>query len=296
MTKARAGLINGLLGVATFSASLPATRLAVSALDPLFVTCARAAIAGAIGGVLLALLRERRPAPADLGMLAVVALGVVLGFPLLSALALTHMPANHAIVFTGLLPIATTLAGLRHGGERPHPAFWIFSAVGAGAIGVFALGSGISPLGDGLMLAAVAVCGVGYAEGARLARRLGGWQVISWALVLSLPVMAPLALVLQPASWQAVGWPAIAGLGYVSLFSMLIGFVFWYRGLALGGIAAVAPLQQLQPFLALAVAALVVGEQIAPTTVVVAASVVLCVAGARRYSRRAAPAAGAQRA
>src|SRR5262249_19153559 len=150
------------------------------------------------------------------------------------------------------------------GGERPRAAFWLFSCLGSALVAGFALSQGVtaSPVGDLLMLAAVVVCGLGYAEGAKLSRRLGGWQVISWALVMSLPVMLALALGTMPPSLADIGGAAWMGLAYVSLFSMLIGFIFWYRGLALGGIAAVGQLQLLQPFFGLALAATLLGEQV----------------------------------
>ena len=134
------------------------------------------------------------------------------------------------------------------------------------------------------MIAAIIVCGLGYAEGARLSRRLGGWQVICWALVLSVPLMAALALATLPSSWQAIGTPAWLGLAYVSVFSMLVGFVFWYRGLALGGIAGVGQLQLLQPFFGLTLSGLVLGEPIAASMLVATAIIVFCVALARRFA------------
>ncbi|MDJ1159553.1 DMT family transporter [Chelatococcus sp. SYSU_G07232] len=286
MDKTASGWINGFLGVLIFSGSLPATRVAVADFDPLFLTVARAGIAGVLAVVLLLAFRQKRPQPADLASLAVVALGVVVGFPLLTALALRHITSAHSIVFIGLLPLATAAFGVFRGGERPRPAFWLFSGVGSAFVVGFALalGSGAAPVGDLLMLAAIVVCGLGYAEGAKLSRKLGGWQVISWALVLSLPVMAPLALWTMPASWAAVGGAAWLGLGYVSLFSMLIGFVFWYRGLSQGGIAAVGQLQLLQPFFGLVLAATLLHETVGWSMVWVTAAVVLCVAGARRFA------------
>ncbi len=283
------GWLNGLLGVVIFSGSLPATRVAVLDLDPLFLTFARAAIAGLSGLALLALFERRRPARDDLVPLVVVALGVVVGFPLLTALALRHVTSAHAIAFVGLLPFATALFGVLRGGERPRPVFWIFSVLGSALVAGYALsGSGAqaSLAGDLLMMGAILACGLGYAEGARLSRRLGGWQVISWALVLSLPVMLPLAVLKAPSTWAGVGWPALVSLAYVSLFSMLIGFVFWYRGLAQGGIAAVGQLQLLQPFLGLALAATLLGEPVGWGLVAVAAGVVACVAGARHFAGR----------
>jgi drug/metabolite transporter (DMT)-like permease len=281
-----AGWMNGLLGVAIFSGSLPATRIAVHDLNPLFLTTARAAIAGLVGILFLLVLKQKWPARAQLGSLSVVALGCVVGFPLLTALALQSITSSRATVFIGLLPLSTAVFGVLRGGERPKPGFWLFSLAGAAMVALYAIsqsGAG-SGLGDALMVASILVCGLGYAEGARLSRELGGWQVISYALGLSLPVMAPLSLVWQPADMAGIGWPALAALFYVSLFSMLIGFIFWYRGLAQGGIAAVGQLQLLQPFMSLALAGVLLHEQVGLAVWGVAACVVLCVAGAKRYA------------
>lgn len=287
MDKTASGWINGFLGVLIFSGSLPATRVAVMALDPVFLTVARAAIAGLLGLALLLVFRQRRPARGDLFSLAIVALGVVVGFPLLTALALEHVTSAHSIVFIGLLPLATAIFAVLRGGERPRPAFWLFSCLGSALVAGFAVSQGVSvsPLGDLLMLAAIIACGLGYAEGAKLSRTLGGWQVISWALVLSLPIMLILALITMPASLAGIGGPAWVALAYVSLFSMLIGFVFWYRGLVQGGIAAVGQLQLLQPFFGLALAAGLLHEQVSPLMLMVTVAVVFCVAGARKFAK-----------
>lgn len=287
MDKATIGWINGLLGVMIFSGSLPATRAAVNDFHPLFLTGARAVIAAILAAMLILAFRQKRPLRSDLLPLAVVALGVVVGFPLLTALALEHVTAAHSIVFVGLLPLATALFGVMRGAERPKPAFWFFSCLGSALVAGFALKDGLtaSPLGDMLMLAAILVCGLGYAEGARLSRRLGGWQVICWALLLSLPAMAVLMIVTWPHSLSDAGQPAWLGLAYVSVFSMLVGFVFWYRGLALGGIAGVGQLQLLQPFFGLTLAATLLGEKVSPSMIAVTLAVILCVAGARRFAR-----------
>ncbi|MCT7374665.1 DMT family transporter [Chelativorans salis] len=286
MKAATAGWGSGFLGVMIFSGSLPATRVAVGGFSPMFLTSARAVIAALLGLVLLWMLRQKRPARGDIGSLTVVALGVVVGFPLLTALALQHITSAHSIVFIGLLPLCTAIFGVLRGGERPKLAFWLFSIAGSLLVAGFALAeSGSASLtGDLLMIAAILLCGLGYAEGATLSRRLGGWQVISWALVLALPVMAILALVTIPVNWSGVGTPAWISLAYVSVFSMLIGFVFWYRGLALGGIAGVGQLQLLQPFFGLALAGLLLGEPVAWTMIAVTGLVVLCVAGAKRFA------------
>jgi drug/metabolite transporter (DMT)-like permease len=281
------GWLNGFVGVLIFSGSLPATRVAVMDFDPVFLTVARAAIAGFLGLALLLAYRVARPGREDLVSLAIVAFGVVLGFPLLTALALKHITSAHSIVFIGLLPLATAVFGVLRGGERPRRAFWLFSCLGSALVVGFALAQGLTaaPLGDLLMLAAIIVCGLGYAEGAKLSRKLGGWQVISWALVLSLPVMAGLALYAAPQSFAGIGKPAWIGLAYVSLFSMLIGFVFWYRGLAQGGIAAVGQLQLLQPFFGLALAATLLHEEVSPFMLVVTVAVAACVAGAKKFAK-----------
>ena len=285
MREKLAGWGSGLVGVIIFSGSLPATRVAVGSFSPLFLTAARAVIAAALGAALLMLWRQKRPAASDALPLAIVSIGVVIGFPLLTALALQHITSAHSIVFIGLLPLATALFGVIRGGERPQPAFWLFSVAGAACVAGFAMtqSASASLTGDLLMIAAVLLCGLGYAEGAALSRRLGGWQVISWALILSLPAMLTLSLFAWPPGWSSVSAPAWLGLAYVSVFSMLVGFVFWYRGLALGGIAAVGQLQLLQPFFGLTLAALLLGEPVAWSMVAVTALVVLCVAGAKRF-------------
>lgn len=277
---------SGLLGVLIFSASLPATRLAVADFSPIFLTSARAVIAALLGAMLLFGLQQKRPDASDLASLIIVAVGVVVGFPLLTALALQYITSAHSIVFIGILPLTTALFGVVRGGERPNVVFWVFSILGAMLVAGFALSQSAdaSITGDLLMVGAILVCGLGYAEGAVLSRRLGGWQVISWALVLSLPVMTVVAFFTLPEIWVDISASAWAGLAYVSVFSMLIGFVFWYRGLALGGIAQVGQLQLLQPFFGLALAALLLNEPIAWSMIVVTVLVCLCVAGAKRFA------------
>ena len=277
---------SGLLGVIIFSGSLPATRVALADFSPMFLTSARAVLAGLLGATLLLALRQARPARRDVPSLAIVAFGAVVGFPLLTALALQRISAAHSIVFVGLLPLVTAIFGVLRGGEQPKLVFWLFSVLGAATVVGFALSMSTdgSLAGDLLMLAAILVCGLGYAEGAMLSRRLGGWQVISWALVLSFPAMAVIALLTLPVSWSGVGMPAWLSLAYVSVFSMLVGFIFWYRGLALGGIARVGQLQLLQPFFGLMLAAAFLHESISWAMVASTVVVVLCVAGAKRFA------------
>ncbi len=287
MQARREGWLSGLAGVVIFSASLPATRVAVADLSPLFLTSARAVLAAGLAAALLLLLRQTWPRREELLPLAIVALGGVVGFPLLTAMALQHITAAHSIVFIGLLPLATAAFGVVRGGERPKPLFWLFSCFGSAAVVAFALGRGaeFSLAGDLLMLAAILVCGLGYAEGARLSGHLGGWQVISWALLLSLPVMAAVALATLPADFTAVRAPAWLGLAYVSVFSMLVGFIFWYHGLARGGTASVGQLQLLQPFFGFLLSAFLLGETVTPMMFVTTLAVIACVFLARRFAR-----------
>ncbi|MBH5403191.1 DMT family transporter [Bradyrhizobium sp. CNPSo 4010] len=286
MHSSAGGWGNGLLGVIIFSGSLPATRVAVGGFSALFLTSARAVIAALIGAAVLGLLRQARPQRGDLASLTIVAIGVVVGFPLLTALALQHITSARSIVFIGLLPLSTAIFAVLRGGERPRPLFWLFACLGSATVAGFALSDDDagSLSGDLLMVAAIVLCGLGYAEGAALSRRLGGWQVISWALLLALPLMLALAVLTWPPVWSGIGVPAWIGLAYVSVFSMFVGFIFWYRGLALGGIARIGQLQQLQPFFGLALAGLLLHEPVAASMIAATGIVVACVFFARRFA------------
>ncbi|WP_286859700.1 MULTISPECIES: DMT family transporter [Sphingobacterium] len=285
-TKSSNGWLNGLLGVIIFSGSLPATRIAVLDLDPFFVTVARATIAGMLALIVLLINKEKFPQKTQFLSLGIVALGVVIGFPLLSALALRYVTSAHSIVFVGILPVSTAVFSIIRGSERPRPVFWIFSIFGSLLVVGYALKQGISssPVGDILMLFSVILCGLGYAEGGKLSKTLGGWQVISWALVFSLPVVLPLTFIFLPTTVANVGIAAWTSLAYVSLFSMFIGFIFWYKGLAQGGIAAIGQLQLLQPFFGLILAASLLHEEVNIGMLFVTIGVILCVGGAKKFA------------
>ncbi len=286
MQRRRRGLIYGAIGVAIFAGSLPATRAAVLGLDGYFVTASRAAIAGIIAAVLIIATRQRLPNLREILALLIVAGGTVLGFPLLTALALRSVPAAHAIIFVGALPLATSGFALLQRGERPRAAFWPWAIAGSLAVVLYALWHARSGFAapDLLMLAAMLVCGLGYAEGSRVAKAIGSWQVICWALILSLPVSLPATFLLMPATVSTVPLQSWIGLAYVTLFSMLIGFFFWYRGLAEGGVARVSQVQLFQPFLGFVFAAVTLGEPISPDLPLIALVIVLCVAQARRFA------------
>ncbi|WP_119168790.1 DMT family transporter [Algihabitans albus] len=293
----RLGLLLGLLGVLAFAVTLPATRLAVAEMPVWTVGFGRGALAGLAAGALLLILRVPWPGRKDLPALAVTALGVVFGFPLLSTWAMQSVPAAHGGVVIGILPLATALAAALVAGERPSAGFWATALLGSAAVVTFALldtadgaaGSAAGLTGGDLaLLAAVVAAGLGYAYGARLSRHLPGWTVICWALVLSLPVMLPAAAVswiaAPPSGASAGAW---AGFLYVALVSQLAGFFVWYRGLALGGVARVGQVQLLQPFLTLLIAALLLAEPITITTLAFSVLVVgLVVIGRRQPIRR----------
>lgn len=289
-TQTRAWLF-GAVGMLIFCGSLPATRVAVLDLDPVFLTLMRAAIAAALGGAVLLVTGQAWPDRSELLPLSIVTAGVVIGFPLLSAVALQYLTAAHAAVYLGLLPLSTTLFSILRGDRAPRPAFWVFALAGAAMVTGYVLAGGISlsPVGDLAMALSILVCGMGYAEGARLTRRLGGWQTTAWALVLAAPATTIGAWLARPASLDNVAISAWLGLGYLAVFSMLVGFVFWYRGLALGGTAAVGQLQLLQPFLGVMLAGWLLGEPVDGGMIAVCAVVALCVIGVRRYGAAPVP-------
>ncbi|XOY31450.1 DMT family transporter [Proteus cibi] len=280
------GWINGFIGMLIFSGSLPATKAAVLGFDPLFLTAARATIAGLLSLAMLLLYKEKLPTFKQWVSLTVVSLGVVVGFPLLTAIALQEITSAHSLVFLALLPLSTAIFAVIRGGEKPRPIFWFFSVIGSLLVMGYALSQGgaSSISADLLMIASVIVCGLGYAEGATLTKALGGWQVICWALIVSLPPMLILSFILMPEELTTISVSAWVGLGYVSIFSMLIGFIFWYKGLSQGGIATVGQLQLLQPFFGLGLAAVLLHESVNLLMLFVTIGVIFCVAGSRKYA------------
>lgn len=280
----RRGLAYGLLGVAAFSLTLPATRAAVADLHPAFVALARCAVAACAAGALLLVARAPLPQRRQWPSLAIIVAGVIVGFPLFSAIAMRDAPAAHGAIVLGILPLATALAGALRGGERPSRGFWLAGIAGSMLVVAFALAQGGGRFGtaDVALLLAVAAGAIGYAEGGRLARELGAWQTISWALVLSAPLLlGPLALVvaIHGATASVQAW---LGFAYVALVSQFLGFFPWYKGLALGGVARVGQLQLLQPFMTLFASALLLAEQVDATTVAFAIAVFVVVAIGRR--------------
>jgi drug/metabolite transporter (DMT)-like permease len=288
-----AGLAWGAVGVFAFSLTVPLTRLAVHDLGATFVGAGRAVVAGLLAGVLLLATRQRLPRRHEAIRLAVVAAGVVVGFPLCTSAALTEVPASHAAVVIGLLPAATAAMSVLRTRERVPLRFWVWALAGAVAvIGFIAYshgGLGAFRPADVWLLVAVLLAAIGYAEGGLLARTLGSWQTICWALLLALPLMGALTAGAPVDDLSAVGQGAWAAFAYLSLVSMFLGFFAWYRGLALGRMAQVSQVQLVQPVLSLLWAGLLLGEPVNATVAVPALAVVACAAAAVRARVPAAP-------
>lgn len=285
ISPAARGLICGLIGVIIFGGSLPATRAAVLALDPWFVSAARAVGAAALGSLWLLANRQALPDARQFLGLMVVGLCVVIGFPVFTGIALRFVPASHSLLFAGFFPLATCLVGAFLGTVRPQRPFWFWAALGSVSVGAFAIyeGGGEFGLADFLMVGAVAATGIGYAEGARLSHTMKPAAVISWALVVSLPLTLPALIITWPSFAEPVPVSAWVGLGYVTMFSMFIGFLFWYRGLVLGGTARVSQIQLFQPFIGLGLAALFLGEHVGWGLAAGSVMVTISVTRARRY-------------
>lgn len=276
------GLLLGFLGVLIFSFTLPMTHIAVAQLAPLFIANGRAVVAGALAVAVLLITRQPRPKGRQWLRLAVVAGGVVFGFPLFTSFALQTVPSSHGAVVIGLLPAATAVVAVIRGKERPSLAFWLASGAGVLAVIVFVAlaGGGLQGLrpGDLLLLGAVVAAAIGYAEGALLSREIGSWQTICWALVVALPVTVAITAVSVAPGWPRADAPAWLAFGYMALFSMFLGFFAWYRGLAIGPIARVSQIQLVQPVLTIVWSALLLGEAL-EWTVWVGALVVILFAG-----------------
>jgi drug/metabolite transporter (DMT)-like permease len=293
------GLVFGLLGVVMFAGTLPAMRLAVAAIDPMFVTAARAVLAGVVALVFLIAMRRSLPSRGTWGKFVVTATCLIFGFPLLSASAMTTVPAVHASVIFGILPLATATAAVAFAGERPSVGFWIAGAIGTCSTVVFALrNGGFGPLvvGDLQLFASILTVAIGYAFAGQLSINVPGWEVMCWALVMALPLSVPIAIALLPSNIASVPLPALGGFIYVSLVSQLFAFFAWNAGLALGGIARVGQIQLLQTFLSIWLANLINHEAIDTGALLFSAIIVgTVVIGSRTRVARREPSNAASR-
>ncbi|HET9960431.1 MAG TPA: DMT family transporter [Polyangiaceae bacterium] len=271
------GLFWCALGMLGFSCTLTATRLAVTEMNGLFVGAGRAVVAAVLSALLLTYQRAPWPEPRHWRPLTLTALGVVIGFPTLSAVALRSVPASHAQIFVGLSPLATALFASLRVNERPSRRFWYSASLGGCCVLIFGWvhAGGQLAWADLLLLAAVALVGLGYAEGGQLAKELGGARVVCWALLVALPVSTPVALWgLLHTRLDQITWRSSLGFAYVSVISMWLAFFAWYRGLAQGGVARASQIQLLMPVLGILWAGILLGEHLDESTLLACAAVV----------------------
>lgn len=278
------GLLLGLVGVTIFGGTVPATRIAVAGLDPFFITAGRAAVAGLMAATILLVLRRAWPSARQFRLMVLAGLLMVLGFPSLMALGLQTVPAAHAGVVLGIMPLTTAAAASLILGERPSPRFWFFAVLGTVVVVAFALrdGGGRFDIGDLYLLAAGILSSTGYVYSGALSREMPGWEVICWILLIALPLSLPVALWLAPAAPALVPARCWAGFAYVSVFSMFLGFFAWNAGMGLAGVARVSQMQLLQIFVTLGLSATVNGEPVDLLTVAAAVLVVAIVAMGRK--------------
>ncbi len=273
------GYILGFIGVAIFSLTLPLTHFAVKELDPIFIAVGRTVGAGLCALVILLATRQAKPSVRILWRLVIVAAGVVMGFPILSTLAMRTAPASHGSVVLALLPLGTALMSTVFAGERPTRQFWLWSVLGSACVVIYALWDGGTALqgADALLVLSVIAASMGYAAGGALARELGGWQVICWALVLALPVTIPITIYFAQSVPGSVSFPSWLCFAYLAVMSQLVGFFAWNKGLAIGGVAKVGQVQLLQTFMTQLASAALLGEALSPRSLIFAGLVALCV-------------------
>jgi len=264
VNKESKGMLIGFIGILIFSLTLPVSKIALISFDPYFIAFGRALLAGLVALAYLLYKQFPPPSKADIAKFVVIALGVVFGFPILTTVAMKEGSSSHGAVILGMMPLATTVIGVLRFKERPSMGFWLVSLLGAGLVVIYALlkSAGSFTYVDGLLvLGGICAC-VGYVEGGDLSRRMNPRAVISWALVISLPiniVMSYFTFHSQYWSADAIAWTSFV---YLSLFPMFLGFFFWYEGLAIGGIARVSQVQLIQPFCTLLVASIFLGDHL----------------------------------
>ena len=303
MTKENQGLLLGAIGVTTFALTLPATRALVEYMNPVFIGLGRSFFASILAITILAATRQPWPTTDQLRRAFYVALGVVFGFPVLSAIAMQSLPAAHGGVILAILPLATVACSVLITNERPSVGFWIFSILGSLLVVAYSILKSdpsedmLFGMGDILLVLAVLSAAAGYAIGGKLANEIGGWQVICWALAVAFPLLFyPVLFGVAPAPhhseslseigittfFSTLNSTALVCFFYLILMSQLIGFFFWYKGLAMGGVARVSQLQLLQPFITIAASAWLLHEMIDATTIWFAVAVVMVVAAGKR--------------
>ena len=290
MNKETKGMLIGFIGILIFSLTLPVSKIAVLSFDPYFIAFGRATLAGMVALAYLLYKKEVMPSKADFAKFVVIALGVVFGFPIFTTVAMAEGSSSHGAVILGMMPLATTVIGVIRFKERPSLGFWLVSLLGAALVVLYALlkNSGSFTYIDVLLvLGGISAC-VGYVEGGELSKRMNPRSVISWALVISLPINILMSYATFTPQYLHVGPIAWMSFAYLSLFSMYIGFFFWYEGLAVGGISRVSQVQLTQPFCTLVAASILLGDSLTIMNLVFAFLVVSTVIlGKRMLIKRA---------
>jgi drug/metabolite transporter (DMT)-like permease len=278
------GMLLGFFGIAIFSLTLPATRFITPYLEPIFIGLGRASVAAVVAAIILTFFKQPMPNKQQLKGLAITALGVVIGFPVLTSWAMESVDASHAGVVIAIMPLLTALIGALISRERPSIRFWVVGLIGAMIVTSYALLQGNLSLqiGDLLLLAGSLLGALGYAVGGKLSKQLGGWQVICWALVISFPFILIPTVLTRPENLSAIPNSVWLSFAYLALMSQLFGFFLWYKGLAIGGIARVSQVQLLQPFLTIIGSIFLLGETFDLTTVMFAIAVVFIIAVSRK--------------
>ncbi|MET8293794.1 DMT family transporter [Streptomyces sp. NPDC005180] len=278
------GTLYAALGVLSFSFSFPGTVWALDGFGPWSAIGVRGVLAALIAGTALLLTRAPLPARGDRPALAVVAGGCAVGFPLLTTLALqTSSTANSAIVI-GALPMATAAFSAVLTRRRPSTVFWTAALTGGAAVIAFTLtqSHGKPTIAELYLFAALVVCAAGYAYGGRLSARMPGWRVIAWGVVLAAPVNLAVTLWALPHEPVHCTAKALAGMAYIAAVSQFGGFVVWYKGMGLIGVARASQLQLAQPLLTLMWAVLLLGEEIGAAVPLTAVVVLACIVVTQR--------------
>ena len=282
--KINQGMLLGFLGVVLFSLTLPVNRLIIGDFDPVFIGMGRSVLAACVTLPILLYFKQKFPSLRQVKLLLLTAIGIIAGFPVLTALAMQTVPASHGSVVIGLLPLLTAMLAVIISDERPSIGFWIASFVGALLVITYSLLQGGLEfhLGDIYLVGARILGAYGYAMGGQISKEMGGWQVICWVNVLALPITIVISWWLKPNSFSQIPFNSWMGFVYLALASQLFGFFLWYKGLVMGGIARVSQTQLLQPFLSIIAAILLLNEEVGMQTYIFAMAVVMAIAITRK--------------
>ena len=273
------GMLIGFVGISIFSLTLPFTQMAVNEMSPFFVAFARASIAGICALILLIFTKSKFPNKIQIRRLIIIVIGVIYGFPIFTSIAMKTLPSSHSGIVLGILPLAMSLFAAIKYKEKPSSSFWMISIFGTFIVisYTFIDNNGSLIIEDLWLLFAILFAAIGYSEGGTLAKEMGSIGVISWALVISLPINLFASYLFYEINYSSISFQAIISLTYVGLFSMFIGFFFWYKGIAIGGISRVGQVQLIQPFLTIVGAYFLTNEKITTLNILFAFMVLIVI-------------------